>query len=221
MKLKDRVALVTGGGSGIGRAIALRFAEEGARVIVNDVKREKAQETVDAIAAGSEASRGRAIAADVSDSGQVRRMFTEVERDFGALDILVNNAGIAEGAPGDRDRIKAKAEARLGEMLAGGPVSTHWDLTQEMSDEAWHRMIGVHLNGTFFCSREALRLMARRNRGAIINMSSVAALMGLEASPHYSAAKGGILAFTRRSRRRSPRAASGSTRSARATSTPR
>ena len=197
MKLKDRVALVTGGGSGIGRAIALRFAEEGARVIVNDVKREKAQETVDAIAAGSEASRGRAIAADVSDSGQVRRMFTEVDRDFGALDILVNNAGIAEGAPGDRDRIKAKAEARLGEMLSGGPVSTHWDLTQEMSDEAWHRMIGVHLNGTFFCSREALRLMARRNRGAIINMSSVAALMGLEASPHYSAAKGGILAFTR------------------------
>jgi len=197
VKLKDRVALVTGGGSGIGRAIALRFAEEGARVIVNDVKREKAQETVDAIAAGSEASRGRAIAADVSDSGQVRRMFTEVDRDFGALDILVNNAGIAEGAPGDRDRIKAKAEARLGEMLSGGPVSTHWDLTQEMSDEAWHRMIGVHLNGTFFCSREALRLMARRNRGAIINMSSVAALMGLEASPHYSAAKGGILAFTR------------------------
>lgn len=197
MKLKDRVALVTGGGSGIGRAIALRFAEEGARVIVNDLKREKAQETVDAIAAGSEASRGRAIAADVSDSAQVRRMFTEVDRDFGALDILVNNAGIAEGAPGDRDRIKAKAEARLGEMLAGGPVSTHWDLTQEMSDEAWHRMIGVHLNGTFFCTREALRLMARRSRGAIINMSSVAALMGLEASPHYSAAKGGILAFTR------------------------
>jgi 3-oxoacyl-[acyl-carrier protein] reductase len=197
MKLHGRVALITGGGSGIGRAIALRFAEEGARVIVNDVKGEKAQETVDAIAAGSEASRGRAIAADVSDSGQVRRMFTEVDRDFGALDILVNNAGIAEGAPGDRDRIKAKAEARLGEMLSGGPVSTHWDLTQEMSDEAWHRMIGVHLNGTFFCTREALRLMARRNRGAIINMSSVAALMGLEASPHYSAAKGGILAFTR------------------------
>jgi 3-oxoacyl-[acyl-carrier protein] reductase len=197
VKLKDRVALVTGGGSGIGRAIALRFAEEGARVIVNDVKREKAQETVDAIAAGSEAPRGRAIAADVSDSGQVRRMFAEVDRDFGGLDILVNNAGIAEGAPGDRDRIKAKAEARLGEMLSGGPVSTHWDLTQEMPDEAWHRMIGVHLNGTFFCSREALRLMARRNRGVIINMSSVAALMGLEASPHYSAAKGGILAFTR------------------------
>jgi len=66
-----------------------------------------------------------------------------------------------------------------------------------MTDEAWHRMIGVHLNGTFFCTREALKLMSRRNRGVIINMSSVAALMGLDATPHYSAAKGGILAFTR------------------------
>jgi 3-oxoacyl-[acyl-carrier protein] reductase len=197
VRLKDRVALVTGGGSGIGRAIARRFAEEGARVIVNDVKQEKAQETVDAIAVGREAQPGRALAADVADSGQVRRMFTEIDKEFGALDILVNNAGIAETAPGDRDRITAKGEARLGEMLSGGPVTTHWDFTQEMSDEAWHRMIGVHLNGTFFCTREALRLMARRNRGVIINMSSVAALMGLDATPHYSAAKGGILAFTR------------------------
>jgi 3-oxoacyl-[acyl-carrier protein] reductase len=191
------VALVTGAGSGIGRAIAVRFAQEGARVIVNDVEPEKARETVEAIAAGSEAARGRALAADVADSGQVKRMFGEVEREFGALDILVNNAGIAEGAPGDREKIRARSEARVGEVLAGGPVTTHWDLTQEMSDEAWHRMIGVHLNGTFFCTREALRLMAPRNRGAIINMSSVAALMGLEASAHYSAAKGGILAFTR------------------------
>ena len=70
----------------------------------------------------------------------------------------------------------------MGELMGGGPVTTHWDLTQDMSDEAWHRMIGVHLDGTFFCTREALRLMARKNRGAIINMSSVAALMGLEAA---------------------------------------
>src|SRR5262245_22560572 len=197
MRLRDRIALVTGGGSGIGRAIALRFAEEGARVIVNDVTAERAQETVQAIGARAESPRGRAIAADVADSGQVRRMFAEIDREFGALDILVNNAGIAETAAGDRERLSAKAEARVAEMMSGQPVTTHWDVTQEMSDEAWHRMIGVHLNGTFFCTREALRLMARRDRGAIINMSSVAALMGLGATPHYSAAKGGILAFTR------------------------
>ena len=197
MRLQDRIALVTGGGSGIGRAIALRFAEEGARVIVNDVTAERAQETVAAIAARAESPRGRAIAADVADSGQVRRMFAEIDREFGGLDILVNNAGIAETAAGDRERISAKAEARVAETMSGQPITTHWDVTQEMSDEAWHRMIGVHLNGTFFCTREALRLMGRRNRGAIINMSSVAALMGLEATPHYSAAKGGILAFTR------------------------
>jgi len=75
MRLADRIALVTGAGSGIGRAIALRFAQEGARVVVNDVKAEAAQATVDAIAAGSEAPRGRAVVADVADSGQVRRMF--------------------------------------------------------------------------------------------------------------------------------------------------
>ena len=197
MRLQDRIALVTGGGSGIGRAIAVRFAEEGARVIVNDVAAERAHETIAAIAARAESPRGRAIAADVADSGQVRLMFAEIDREFGGLDILVNNAGIAETAAGDRERISAKAEARVAETMSGQPITTHWDVTQEMSDEAWHRMIGVHLNGTFFCTREALRLMARRNRGAIINMSSVAALMGLDATPHYSAAKGGILAFTR------------------------
>jgi 3-oxoacyl-[acyl-carrier protein] reductase len=81
--------------------------------------------------------------------------------------------------------------------MSGQGVQTHWDITQNMTDEAWHRMIGVHLNGTFFCTREALRLMSRGERGVIINMSSVAALTGLDGVPHYSAAKGGILTFTR------------------------
>src|SRR5204863_4768736 len=85
---------------------------------------------------------------------------------------------------------------RVAETMAG-EITTHWDITQNMTDEAWHRMIGVHLDGTFFCTREALKLMSRVNRGAIINLSSVAALTGLDTVPHYSAAKGGILSFTR------------------------
>jgi 3-oxoacyl-[acyl-carrier protein] reductase len=195
MRLENRTALVTGGGSGIGRAIALRFAEEGARVVVNDVRIEAARETVEAM--GSRRSAGRAIQADVSDSGQVRAMFAEIEGDAGSLDVLVNNAGIAEGAPGEREKIAEKAEARMQEMIGGQGVLTHWDITLAMTDESWHRMIGVHLNGTFFCTREALRLMIRGNGGAIINMSSVAGLMGLDSVPHYSAAKAGILGFTR------------------------
>jgi 3-oxoacyl-[acyl-carrier protein] reductase len=192
MRLKDRVALVTGGGSGIGRAIAMRFAAEGAIVVVNDLTIESAQKTVAELDGG----RGHAMAADVSDSAQVRAMFAEIERILdGRLDILVNNAGIA-GSSADRDRMRAMAETRIAETMAG-EIQTHWDVTMTMTDEAWHRMIGVHLNGTFFCTREALTLMSRVNRGAIINLSSVAALTGLETVPHYSAAKGGILSFTR------------------------
>ena len=192
MKLQDRIALVTGGGSGIGRAIALRFAQEGAHVVVNDVEREAAQKTVDELGAG----RGRAIVADVSDSAQVRTMFAEVEREYGGrLDVLVNNAGIA-GSSSERERLARVGEARVAETLAG-EITTHWDITQNMTDEAWHRMIGVHLNGTFFCTREALTLMSRVNRGSIVNLSSVAALTGIDVVPHYSAAKGGILSLTR------------------------
>jgi 3-oxoacyl-[acyl-carrier protein] reductase len=195
VKLKDKVALVTGAGSGIGRAIAQLFAEEGARVVANDLRAIAAKETIESL--GAHATSGRAIPADVADSGQVKAMFAEIERDFGSLDVLVNNAGIATTSGADRDRLREKSDARLMEMVGGQGVTTHWDLTQEMTDEAWLRMIGVHLNGTFFCTREALRLMSRRNQGVIVNMSSVAALMGLESVPHYSAAKAGILGFTR------------------------
>ncbi len=195
MKLNDKVALITGAGSGIGRAIAQLFAEEGARIVANDVNAMAAKETVESL--GALGSGARAIQADVADSGQVKAMFAEVDRDLGILDVLVNNAGIAVAAPGDGERLREKSDTRIMEMLSDEGVTTHWDITQEMTDEAWLRMIGVHLNGTFFCTREALRLMSRRNQGAIVNMSSVAGLMGLENVPHYSAAKAGILGFTR------------------------
>jgi 3-oxoacyl-[acyl-carrier protein] reductase len=192
MKLENKIALVTGAGSGIGRAIAMRFAEEGATVVVNDVTRERAEKTVGELASG----RGRALEADVSDSAQVRTMFEAVDRAFGRLDVLVNNAGIGASRADDWSARREKTDARIMEMASGQPITTHLDITMTMSDEAWHRMIAVHLNGTFFCTREALRLMSRVNRGAIVNLSSVAA-WGLESVPHYCAAKGGILSFTR------------------------
>ena len=195
MKLKDRVALITGAGSGIGRAVAQLFAQEGARVVANDLHAPAAKETVESL--GPHAGIARAIQADVADSGQVKAMFAEIERELGTLDVLVNNAGIAGTSAAERERLLQKSDARIMEMVSGQGVTTHWDITQDMTDEAWLSMIGVHLNGTFFCTREALRLMSRQNRGAIVNMSSVAGLMGLENVPHYSAAKAGILGFTR------------------------
>ena len=192
MRLKDRIALVTGGGSGIGRAIAHRFAGEGARVVVNDVNKESAER----VAGELGASCALAIPADVSDSAQVRAMFAEVERALGGLDVLVNNAGIGSTSSGEGQRIREQTDARIMESVSGQGIRTHYDVTERMTDEAWHKMIGVHLNGTFFCTREALRLMRARGGGAIVNLSSVAA-WGLETVPHYSAAKGGILAFTR------------------------
>ena len=194
MKLKDRIALVTGGGSGLGRAISLLFAEEGAHVIVNELRLETAEQTV---ASMKGPAGGRAIQADVADSTQVKAMFATIERELGTLDILVNNAGIAFGPGDDRAEVNRKSEALIMELLSGQGGQTHLDVTQNLSDESWRRMLAVHLDGTFYCTREALRLMSRKNRGAIVNLSSVAALTGLEVVPHYSAAKGAILAFTR------------------------
>ena len=194
MKLEGRTALVTGAGSGIGRATAILFANEGARVIVNDVNRESAEDTVGAMGAARE--RGCAHQADVSDSGAVRAMFEEVKQRFGDLHVLVNNAGIAETG-NRRDEINRKGEAQLQELLSGGPIQSHWDVTASLSDEEWRQMMDVHLGGTFFCTREALKLMAAKNRGSIINISSVAGLSGIPVASHYGAAKGGILGFTR------------------------
>ena len=194
MKLKNRIALVTGGGSGLGRAISLLFAEEGAHVIVNELRLEAAEQTV---ASMKGPAGGRAIQADVADSAQVKAMFATIEREVGGLDILVNNAGIAFGPGDDRAEVNRKSEAMIMELLSGQGGQTHFDVTQNLSDESWRRMLAVHVDGTFYCTREALKLMSRKNRGAIVNLSSVAALTGLEVVPHYSAAKGAILSFTR------------------------
>ena len=194
MRLEGRTALITGAGSGIGRATAIRFANEGARVVVNDVNREAAEATVASMGAACE--RGYAHQADVSDSAAVSVMFAEVEQRFGGLDILMNNAGIGETG-GRADYVNRTAEAQFQELKTTGKIQSHWDVTSSLTDEEWRQMINVHLGGTFFCTREALKLMAAKNRGSIINISSVAGLSGIPIASHYGAAKGGILGFTR------------------------
>jgi len=196
MKLEGKVALVTGGGSGIGRAICLAFAREGASVAVNDIRGESIDETIRAM--GEAAARALPVVADVADSSAVRKMFATIRAQFGTLDILVNNAGIGEvSGQGEVERMNRVAEAQVAEMMAGGPVKTRWGVTQSMDDGVFERMLRVHLFGTFHCTREALKVMEDKGSGRIVNISSVAGTSGLEGAPHYSAAKAGILGFTR------------------------
>ena len=189
MKLKDRIALVTGGGAGIGQAIARQFAAEGAQVVIAGRTEHALRKTVCAIGE----ARCCAIRTDVADSDSVVRLFDEIEKRFMRLDVLVNNAGIGVDDVPEYNRV---AEAR-GRELAGGGIQTQWKVTASMPDEIWRRMLAVHLDGTFYCTRAALRLMAINKRGTIINVSSTAGLTGQEGAPHYSAAKAGMLGFTR------------------------
>jgi 3-oxoacyl-[acyl-carrier protein] reductase len=191
-RLAGQLAVVTGGARGIGAAIARRFAQEGARVVVNDLDRLAAEKTAAELG-------GEGLAADVSDSAAVRRMFEAVDERHGRLDVLVNNAGIS-GMESDPERVRRMREVSLqqaAELAAGGPVRTHLDVTAEMTDAEWRRMLAVHLDGTFHCTREALRLMAPRGAGAIVNMGSIMGTAGGAGAPHYCAAKAGILGFTR------------------------
>jgi 3-oxoacyl-[acyl-carrier protein] reductase len=191
-RLEGRLALVTGAARGIGAAIARRFSEEGARVIVNDVDRVGAEKIAAELG-------GEAIAADVSDSAAVREMFERVANEHTRLDILVNNAGIS-GMEGDQARIDefvAAAAQQAAERASGGPIQTHVDVTVELTDDEWRQMLAVHLDGTFFCCREALKIMGPRLSGAIINMGSIMGTAGGGGTPHYCAAKAGILGLTR------------------------
>ena len=169
MRLKDKVALITGAGSGIGRESALLFAREGARVVVVDVDDEAGQETVRLIREnGGEAT---FVHADVSRAEDVRNMIAQAESTYGRLDILFNNAGIFH--PKD------------GSVL-------------ETEEEVWDRVIDVNLKGVFLGCKYGIPALLRAGGGVIINTASFVALMGAAVSQiAYTASKGGVLALTR------------------------
>jgi NAD(P)-dependent dehydrogenase (short-subunit alcohol dehydrogenase family) len=189
MSPAGRVAVVTGGGAGIGRAISVRPARDGARVAVLDIRQESAEETL-GLAGGD----GAAFVCDVSDSSAVHDAFARVESTLGAVDVLVNNAG-AVGVDHLR-RVTPRLERQRAEA-AEGAVTTPLDALVRLTDDDWGRMLAIHLSGTFYCTRAAVRAMAPREQGVIVNMASICGLVGCTGHPHYSAAKAGILGFTR------------------------
>jgi 3-oxoacyl-[acyl-carrier protein] reductase len=187
--LTGSVAVVTGGGSGIGEAICRRLAAEGARVAVLDLNPDMA-----ALAAGL--VEGIAIVADVSDSAAVDRALAQTEAKLGPVDVWVNNAGVAS-SPDHVARVNERAQRQMAEAASDGAIRTPLEGLVRLEDAEWRRLLSVHLDGTFYGTRAAARSMAARGTGVIVNVASVCGLEGCAGHPHYSAAKGGILAFTR------------------------
>ena len=167
MLLDGKAALVTGAARGIGRAIALRLASEGAKVAINFAGNQKAAEEVksEIEANGSEAI---LVQANVADPAAVEAMFAKVVEAFGTVDILVNNAGI-----------------------------TRDGLLLRMKDEDFEAVIDTNLKGVFYCTKAAAKLMMKKRSGRIVNMSSVVGLIGNAGQTNYAASKAGVLGFSK------------------------
>ena len=191
MRLKGQIALITGAGSGIGRATAQIFAREGASVIACGRRSDALEESLASLEGGHAAH--LSVPADISDSAAVAHMFDVIDSRFDRIDVLVNNAGIGVG---EFERYNRTMEARGKELASGQGISTRWRCTELMSDETWRMMMRISLDGMFFCTRGALARIPD-DGGSIINVSSTAALAGQEGAPHYSTAKAGVLGFTR------------------------
>jgi len=172
MKLEGQYAIVTGGAGWIGRAIAKRLAAEGAAVAIADVNQELAQGIADEImAAGAKAV---AIEVDICNYDSVQAMAETAVKEFGAIDILVNGAG---------------GSARL---VGGG-----YGPFQESDVKVIDKMIDINLKGSIFCSHAVLGHMVKRGQGKIVNIGSITGVQGAEHSIAYSAAKGGVIAYTK------------------------
>ncbi|HXR98266.1 MAG TPA: 3-oxoacyl-[acyl-carrier-protein] reductase [Terriglobales bacterium] len=167
MRLKDKTALVTGASRGIGRAIALRLASEGARVAINY---RGAVAAAEAVAAEIKAAGGEAMLhqADVADAAGAQAMIAAVQKQFGRLDFLVNNAGIV------RDN-----------LLLG------------MEEEEWQSVVATNLSGVFHCCQAAAKVMVRQRSGRIVNVSSASGEHPNRGQVNYAASKGGVNALTK------------------------
>ncbi len=170
MKMKDRVAVVTGAGTGIGRAIAEGFAREGAKVVVNY---SKSREAADEVVAEIQKHGGTAVAigADVSKQAQAKKLMEETVAIYGRLDYLINNAGWSTRIP-------------------------HHQL-DDLTDEIWDKTLNTNLRGAFYCARAAVPYLKKQPGAAIVNIASVAALMGQGSSLAYAASKGGMVTMTK------------------------
>ncbi len=162
--MKGKVVVITGAAEGIGRASALKFAKQGASLVLADINEAKLAETRDEI--GGDAV---AITTDVADENACQAMIDAAVESFGKVDVLLNNAGIA----GERGR------------------------TGEITTADWRRVMGVNLDGVFFCSRAALAVMQKNGGGVIVSISSIDGLAGMATIPHYVATKHAVIGLTR------------------------
>ncbi len=166
-RLRGKVAIITGGNAGIGKAIAKLFAQEGAAVVITGRRKDELEQVVKEI----ERDKGKAlaVAGSVTDDAHVHEVVAQTVRMFGRINVLINNAGIGE----------------FGRKI------------HETDDAAWQQMLDVNLTGVFRMTRAVVPSMLKSGGGAIVNISSIASLVGIPASSVYSASKGGVDALTR------------------------